>query len=110
MTASSSHWPVHQLWPEGNQSSDLDVIFFHGLQLTASDNDAWSSTWTQRGHDDVCWPRDWLPFDLEKAVRIFSVSYNAHVVTSPHKHVSDIVDNLLQTLINPRYKSPRFVY
>jgi hypothetical protein len=41
---------------------------------------------------------------LGEAVRIFSVSYNAHVVTSPHDDVSDIADNLLQTLINPRYK------
>jgi hypothetical protein len=102
-----SDWPVHQLWPpsEGKRRTELDVVFFHGLQLTASDiSDAWSSTWTQRGHDDVCWPREWLPFDLGEAVRIFSVSYNAHVVTSPHDHVSEIAHNLFQTLINPRYE------
>ncbi|CAK9256974.1 unnamed protein product, partial [Sphagnum jensenii] len=107
MAASSSDWPVHQLWPpsEGKRRTELDVVFFHGLQLTASDSsDAWSSTWTQRGHDDVCWPREWLPFDLREAVRIFSVSYNAHVVTSPHDHVSEIAHNLFQTLINPRYE------
>jgi hypothetical protein len=104
---------VHQLWPpaEGNQRTELDVVLFHGLQLTANDtSDAWSSTWTQRGHDDVCWPQEWLPFDLGEAVRIFSISYNAHVVTSPHYHVSEIADNLFQTLINPRYKSPLFDY
>jgi hypothetical protein len=89
----------------------LDVVLFHGLQLTAKDSsDAWSSTWTQRGHDDVCWPKKWLPFDLGEAVRIFSVSYNAHVVNSPYDHVSEIADNLFQTLINPRYKSPLFDY
>jgi len=102
-----SDWPVHQLWSpsEGKRRTELDVVFFHGLQLTASDScDAWSSTWTQRGHDDVCWPREWLPFDLREAVRIFSVSYNAHVVTSPHDHVSEIAHNLFQTLINPRYE------
>jgi hypothetical protein len=113
MAASSSNWPVHQLWPppEGNQRTELDVVLFHGLQLSANDSsDAWSSTWTQRGHDDVCWPREWLPFDLGEPVRIFSVSYNAHVVTSPHDHVSEIADNLFQTLINPRYKSPLFDY
>jgi hypothetical protein len=101
-----SDWPVHQLWPPsgGKQSTELDVVLFHGLQLTANDtSDAWSSTWTQRGDDDVCWPQEWLPFDLGEAVRIFSVSYNAHVVTSPHDHVSEIADNLFQTLINPRY-------
>jgi hypothetical protein len=47
---------------------------------------------------------------LVEAVRIFSVSYNAHVVNSPYDHVSEIADNLFQTLINPRYKSPLFDY
>jgi hypothetical protein len=96
---------VHQLWPppEGKQRTELDVVLFHGLQLTANDtSDAWSSTWTQRGHDDVCWPQEWLPFDLGEAVCIFSVSYNA---TSPHDHVSQIAQNLFQTLMNPRYKA-----
>jgi len=52
-----SHWPVHQLWPprEDKRSTEMDVVLFHGLQLTANDNgDAWRGTWTQRGHDDVC--------------------------------------------------------
>ncbi|KAH8936865.1 hypothetical protein BDL97_17G107800 [Sphagnum fallax] len=107
MPISLSDWPVHQLWPpsEGKKRTELDVVLFHGLQLTANDtSDAWSSTWTQRGHDNVCWAQEWLPFDLGEAVRIFSVSYNAHVVTSPHDHVSQIADNLFQTLINPRYE------
>ncbi len=102
-----SDWPVHQLWPpsEGKQRTELDLVFFHGLQFTATDtSDAWSSTWTQRGHDDVCWPREWLPYDLGEAVRIFSVSYNAHVVTSPYDHVSEIACNLFQNLMTPRYK------
>jgi len=102
-----SDWPVHQLWPpsEGKRRTELDVVLFHGLQLTANDTgDAWSSMWTQRGHDDVCWPQQWLLYDLGEAVRIFSVSYNACVFTSPHDHVSYIADNLLQALINPRYK------
>ncbi|CAK9270173.1 unnamed protein product [Sphagnum jensenii] len=102
-----SYWPVHRLWPppESNQTTELDVVLFHGLQVTANDSsDAWCSTWTQRGHDDVCWPQEWLPVDLGGAVRIFSTSYNAHVVTSPHYHVSEIADNLIQTLINRRYE------
>jgi len=103
-----SDWPVHQLWlpSRGKQSTELDVLLFHGLQLTANDtSDAWSSTWTQRGHADVCWPQEWLPFDLgEEAVRIFSVSYNSHVVTSPHDHVSEIAHNLFQTLMSSRYE------
>ncbi|CAM6028482.1 unnamed protein product [Sphagnum balticum] len=105
MAASSSDWPVHQLWPPlgGKQNFELDVVLFHGLQLTADDSsDAWSSTWTQRGHDAVCWAREWLPYDLGEAVRIFSVSYNAHVVTSPHDHVSEIAHNLFQNLMDRR--------
>jgi hypothetical protein len=102
---------VHQLWPppEDKRRTELDVVLFHGLQLTANDtSDAWCSTWTQRGHDDVCWPQKWLPFDLGEAVRILSVSYNAHVVTSPNGNVSEIADSLFETLINSRYESPRF--
>jgi len=102
-----SDGPAHQLWPppEGNQRTELDVVLFHGLQLTTKEGgDAWSSTWTQRDRDDVCWPREWLPYDLGEAVRIFSVSYNADVVASPHGHVSDIAHNLFQNLMNPRYK------
>ncbi len=98
---------MHQLWPppEGKQRTTLDVVLFHGLQLTANDTgDAWRSTWTQRGNDDLCWPEEWVPFDLGNAVCIYSVSYNAHVVTSPHDHVSEIAHNLFQTLMNPRYK------
>ncbi len=103
-----SDWPVHQLWPpsEGKERTELDVVLFHGLQLTANDTSvAWSSAWTQRGHDDVCWPQEWLPYDLGEAVCIFSISYNAHVVTSPHDHISEIADNLFRTLMSPRYKN-----
>jgi hypothetical protein len=104
-------WPVHQLWPpsEHKERTELNVMFFHGLQLTVNDSShAWSSTWTQRGHDDVCWPQKWLPFDLGKAVRIFSVSYNAHVVTSPYDDVSEIAHNLFQNLMDRRYELPLF--
>ncbi|CAM6015494.1 unnamed protein product, partial [Sphagnum balticum] len=107
MAGSSSDWPVHQLWPlsEGKQRTELDVLLFHGLQLTANyAGDAWSSTWTQRGYNDICWPKEWLPFDLGQAVRVFSVTYNAHVVHSPYHHVSDIAHNLFQNLTNRRYE------
>jgi hypothetical protein len=112
MAASSSDCLVHQLWPVSgsNQRTELDVVFFHGLQLSANyTDDAWRSSWTQRGNDDVCWPREWLPLDFGDRVRIFSVSYNAHV-TSPHDHVSEIADILLQNLADRRYESPLFDY
>ncbi|CAK9195232.1 unnamed protein product [Sphagnum troendelagicum] len=107
MDASSSDWPVHQLWPPfgDKRRTDLDIVLFHGLQLSANDiNHAWTSTWTQRGHDNVCWPQEWLPCDLGEAVRIFSVSYDVHVVTSPHDHVSEIADNLFQNFVDRRYE------
>jgi hypothetical protein len=81
---------VHQLWPlpEDKRWTRMDVIFFHGLQFAGDGStDAWRSTWTQRG----C--------DLGEDVRILSVSYNAHVTTSPHDHVSEIAHNLFEALI-----------
>jgi len=99
---------VHQLWPPfgDNRRTKLDVVLFHGLQLTSSDiDDAWTSTWTQRGDRNVCWPREWLAFDLGESVSIFSVSYNVHVETSPHDHVSDIADNLFQNFTDRRYEA-----
>jgi len=80
-----SDWPVHQLWKPsgGKQRTELDLVLFHGLQLTANDtSDAWSSTWTQRGHDNVCWPEEWLLFDLGQAVHIFCVS-SIHMLKPP---------------------------
>jgi len=102
-----SDGPVHQLWPHSvsKERTELDVVLFNGLQLTANDtSDAWSSTWTQRGYDNVCWPREWLPFDVGEPVRIFSVSYNAHV----YDCVSEIAHNLFQNLMSPRYKVTLF--
>ncbi len=99
---------MHQLWPPsgGKQSTELDVLLFHGLQLIGNDSsDAWSSTWTQQGHGDVCWAQEWLLYDLGEGVCVFSLSYNAHVETSPHDHVSEIADNLFQTLMSYRYKN-----
>jgi hypothetical protein len=106
-----SDWPVHQLWPppcEPKKRTTLDVVFFHGLQFTVNcTGDAWKSTWTQRGDDGVCWPEDWLPSDLgDDGVRIISVSYNAHVLTSPYDHVSDIASYLFPSLMDRRYESP----
>ncbi len=98
---------MHQLWPPfgDKRRTDLDIVLFHGLQLTANDiNHPWTSTWTQRGHDYVCWPQEWLPYDLGEAVRIFSVSYDVHVLTSPHDHVSEIADNLFQNFVDRRYR------
>jgi hypothetical protein len=103
---------VHQLWPppEVKKRTELDVVLFHGLQFTVNDiSQAWSTTWTQRGRDDVCWPQEWLPFDLGEAVRIYSVSYNSHV-TSPHNDVSEIAHNLLQIFTDRRFESPLFDY
>jgi hypothetical protein len=104
---------LHQLWPPSgdNRNTKCDVVFFHGLQLTADYiDDAWRNTWTQRGNEKVCWPEEWLPSDLGEDVRIFSFSYNAHVVTSPHDHVSEVAHNLFQTLMDRRYESLVFDY
>jgi hypothetical protein len=78
----------------------MDVIFFHGLQFAVDGStDAWRSTWTQKGCDDVCWAKEWLPFDLGENVRILSVAYDARVIASPHDCVSEIAHNVFETLI-----------
>jgi len=102
-----SDGPVHLLWPLSGDKrrTELDVVLFHGLQFTANDScDSWRKTWSQRGHEDVCWPERWLPDDLGKAVRIFSLSYDAHAGTSSHGDVSEIAHNLVQNLMDPRYQ------
>ncbi len=93
---------MYQLWPptEDKRLTRMNVIFFHGLQLAGDGStDAWRSTWTQKGCDDVCWAKEWLPFDLGEDVRILSVAYHAHVIASPHDCVSEIAHNVFETLI-----------
>jgi protein SERAC1 len=54
----------------------VDVVFFHGLQLSDY-RDAWWKTWVVAGNDDgPCWPRTLLGADFQGA-RVLSVCYDS---------------------------------
>jgi hypothetical protein len=47
----------------------------------------------------ICWPKKWLPEDLNNNVRILSLSYDSKIVASVHNDVIGIGKNLIQSLI-----------
>ncbi len=46
-----------------------------------------------------CWPKKWLPEDLNNNVRILSLSYDSNIVASVHNDVTEIGKNLIQSLV-----------
>ncbi|CAM6016409.1 unnamed protein product [Sphagnum balticum] len=111
---SSSGWhsnkcPVHDLNPTCNSDNpNLTIIFFHGIAFGT--NDEWKETWTTRPTNNreecICWPKKWLPEDLNNNVRILSLSYDSNIVASVHNDVTEIGKNLVQSLVtNSRYQS-----
>jgi len=93
---------VHDLNPTCNSNNpNLTIIFFHGI--TFNTNDAWKETWTTRPTNNIeeciCWPKKWLPEDLDNNVRILSLSYDSNIVGSVHNDVTEIGKNLVQSLI-----------
>jgi len=71
-------WPsVKQLWPpEGdNRVTNMDVVFFSDLEDVRTPPKLLKpgETWVQRGHQEVCWPHQWLPEDLGSNLRIFEI-------------------------------------
>jgi hypothetical protein len=97
---------VHDLNPMCNfNNPNLTIIFFHGVSFGT--NDEWKETWTtcptNNREECICWPKKWLPEDLNNNVRILSLSYDSNIVTSVHNDVTEIGKNLIQSLIiNPR--------
>ncbi|CAK9872706.1 unnamed protein product [Sphagnum jensenii] len=112
---SSSGWhrkviyQVHDLNPTCNSDNpNLTIIFFHGI--TFGTNDAWKETWTtlpiNNREESICWPEKWLPNDLNDNVRILSLSYDSNIVAGVHNDVTEIGENLIQSLVtNSRYQS-----
>jgi len=84
-----------------SKNPNLTIIFFHGI--TYGTNDEWKETWTTRpidGHQKcICWPRMWIPKDLNDNVRILSLSYDSNVVASVHNDVTEIGHNFIQSLV-----------
>ncbi|KAH8935927.1 hypothetical protein BDL97_17G056700 [Sphagnum fallax] len=100
---------VHDLNPTCNSNNpNLTIVFFHGI--TFGTNDEWNETWTTRPTNNreqcVCWPEKWLPQDLNKNVRILSLSYDSNIVASVYNDVTEIGKNLIQSLVtNSSYQS-----
>jgi hypothetical protein len=98
---------VHDLTPNcTSKNPNLTIIFFHGIVYGIDDN--WKQTWTTRPMDDkeecICWPQMWIPKDLNDSVKILSLSYDSNVVTSVYNDVTEIGQNLIQSLVtNSRY-------
>jgi hypothetical protein len=93
---------VHDLNPTCNSDNpNLTIIFFHGIVFGT--NDEWKETWTTRPTNNkeecICWPKKWLPEDLNNNVRILSLSYDSKIVASVHNDVIGIGKNLIQSLI-----------
>ncbi|KAH8968782.1 hypothetical protein BDL97_03G148300 [Sphagnum fallax] len=102
-------YPVHDLSPDcTSKNPNLTIIFFHGLIYGI--DDAWKQTWTTHRIDGkeecICWPQMWIPKDLNDNVKILSLSYDSNVAASVHNDVTEIGQNLIQSLVtNSRYET-----
>jgi len=107
-------YPVHDLNPTCDSNNpNLTIIFFHGFAFGM--NDEWKETWTTRPTNDreecICWPKKWLPEDLNNNVRILSLSYDSNIVGSVHNDVTEIGKNLIQSLIaNSRWDNILYLW
>ncbi|CAM6100429.1 unnamed protein product [Calypogeia fissa] len=92
---------LYQLYaPPGPGQSEVDIIFFHGLQL-GDYRAAYYDTWF---NGNVCWPQTFLGEQTLINARIFSISYDSSarktnaegygdVYTIAENLVADIIDN-----------------
>ncbi|PTQ37084.1 hypothetical protein MARPO_0059s0034 [Marchantia polymorpha] len=78
---------IYELYKPGVESL-LDIVFFHGLQLSHT-SDAHVSTWRSRGSQKEVWPMTWLPEEFPRA-RILSVNYDACITTSAERGRLDL--------------------
>jgi hypothetical protein len=106
-------YPMHDLSPHCIlKNPKLTIIFFHGISYGIDDD--WKQTWTTRPIDGkeecICWPQMWIAKDLNDNVKILSLSYDSNVVASVHNDVTEIGQNLIQSLVtNSRYDN-FFIY
>ncbi len=101
------YYSVHQLYPDNDLSTPkhdykLTLIFFHS---PSDDHLAREETWIQRGHPELCWPRDWLPKPPEDQglgtdIRVLSVDYPV-----PRNSMKEWVKHMMRLLIF-RYDTP----
>ncbi len=93
---------MHDLNPDCTSNNpNLTIVFFDGIVYGI--NDEWKETWTTRPIDGnqkcICWPKMWIPNDLNDNVRILSLSYDFNVVASVHNDVIEIGRNFIQSLV-----------
>ncbi|KAH8932909.1 hypothetical protein BDL97_18G004300 [Sphagnum fallax] len=105
--------PVNRLYPVNPQDDDgatFDIVFFHGLQIVGGTaaQEAYRTTWTNK--DNVLWPKEWLPNDLEN-IRVFSLSYDAEATKwfgrGNTEDVEYIAENLFHSLVMGRERVGR---
>ncbi|CAK9873034.1 unnamed protein product [Sphagnum jensenii] len=102
-------YPVHDLNPDCiSKNPNLTIIFFHGIVYGI--NDDWKQTWNTRPIDGkeecICWPQMWIAKDLNDNVKILSLSYDSNVEPSVHNDVTEIGQNLIQSLVtNSRFET-----
>ncbi|KAL3685676.1 hypothetical protein R1sor_003698 [Riccia sorocarpa] len=65
---------IFELYAPTSGSAEMEILFFHGLQLEGT-SDPHISTWQSRSAQKAVWPGQWLPKDFPKA-RILSISYD----------------------------------
>jgi hypothetical protein len=55
----------------------MNVVFFGHLENSKTGLMPWEpgETWVQKGHPEVCWPKQWLSEDLSSNVQIFEIRY-----------------------------------
>jgi hypothetical protein len=95
-------YPVHDLNPNCTlKNPNLTIIFPHRIAYGGDDD--WKQTWTTHpihGKEEcICWPQMWIPEDLNDNVKILSLSYESNVATSVHNDVTEIGQNLIQSLV-----------
>jgi hypothetical protein len=58
----------------------------------------------------ICWPEKWITEDLNDNVKILSLSYDSNVVESAHDDVTQIGQNLVQSLVTNSRCDNLFIY
>lgn len=77
MIPSQLNEAVYELYKPTSAACNLDIVFFHGLQLQDYST-AYTETWLSARADE-CWPGTWLAHDFPRA-RILSVSYDSSAI------------------------------
>ncbi|OAE35463.1 hypothetical protein AXG93_2587s1790 [Marchantia polymorpha subsp. ruderalis] len=101
---------LYELSARRDQEPDIDIIFFHGLQVNlpfvgTKHSDAYKSSWACMSDPSVCWLQQWLGPDLLQEgtrARVFSISYDSSAFqtsTSGRADLHLISENLMNDIV-----------